>query len=368
MRQGDSRRNDPAPDRPVFFGVSWWNRRAVAALFGLRSSRGAFFDDFDRALDAARTSRGTLVAWASKLAAPQESAAEARAIPLIRIEDGFLRSVGLGAGLTAGSSYALDSRGIYYDATRPSDLEHLLQTHNLSEMDITLGYRLVDAIRQARVSKYNVGQSTTLSLPSGGERILVPGQVAADAAIARTISRTVDLTSAENPNLALLRSVRCRNPGATIVYKPHPDVAAGLRPGAIARQDVLQFADRIEADANIVDLIDATDRVETLSSLAGFEALLRGRAVTVHGLPFYAGWGLTDDLTACARRTRARALHELVFLALVAYGRYVDPVSLEPCSAEEQIARLHALRQKKSHWIRVTARRHLSWLGRRLGI
>jgi capsular polysaccharide export protein len=42
-------------------------------------------------------------------------------------------------------------------------------------------------------------------------------------------------------------------------------------------------------------LIAMADELHVNSSLAGFEALLRGKPVTVHGVPFYAGWGLTTD-------------------------------------------------------------------------
>ena len=38
------------------------------------------------------------------------------------------------------------------------------------------------------------------------------------------------------------------------------------------------------------------DRVVCMTSLMGFEALLRGIPVTTFGRPFYAGWGLTRDL------------------------------------------------------------------------
>jgi len=67
----------------------------------------------------------------------------------------------------------------------------------------------------------------------------------------------------------------------------------------------------------------------TLTSLSGFDALLRGKAVTTYGLPFYAGWGLTTDMafaaTSCfARRTRQLSLDELVAATLLRYPVYWD--------------------------------------------
>ena len=85
-------------------------------------------------------------------------------------------------------------------------------------------------------------------------------------------------------------------------------------------------------------------RVETYSSLAGFEALLRGIAVTVHGRPFYAGWGLTQDRADAPRRGRRRSLDELAAVALIRYPRYWDPVSGLACPPEVVLDRIAAVR------------------------
>jgi capsular polysaccharide export protein len=83
------------------------------------------------------------------------------------------------------------------------------------------------------------------------------------------------------------------------------------------------------------------DEVHVNTSLAGFEALLRGRPVTTYGVPFYAGWGLTRDLGPVpARRTAQRTIDELVAAALVLYPRYLDPLTGLPCPAEIIVERL----------------------------
>ena len=71
--------------------------------------------------------------------------------------------------------------------------------------------------------------------------------------------------------------------------------------------------------------------------------MLRGRAVTTYGVPFYAGWGLTNDLGPVPdRRTSRRNLDELVAATLLIYPRYFDPVTGLPCPAEVAVARLSA--------------------------
>ena len=78
-----------------------------------------------------------------------------------------------------------------------------------------------------------------------------------------------------------------------------------------------------------------------MTSLLGFEALVRGAPVTTLGAPFYAGWGLTRDLGPTpSRRTARPDLAQLVHAALIAYPRYWDPVSRLPCPVEVALDRL----------------------------
>ena len=109
-------------------------------------------------------------------------------------------------------------------------------------------------------------------------------------------------------NAAFLARVREEEPGAFIVYRPHPDVAAGLRRGRMRRSRKGGAGrSRSLIGGSLLALVERADAVHVLSSLTGFEALLREREVTVHGQPFYAGWGLTRDLAPAIRPPRAGA-------------------------------------------------------------
>ncbi|MFC0201807.1 capsular polysaccharide biosynthesis protein [Paracoccus rhizosphaerae] len=298
----------------VAFGIRLWKRRFLSREFGdvapLRFARDAGAD--------------TTLVWAS---------ASAAAPSAIRVEDGFLRSRGLGAELTPPISVVADDLGIYFDPTRPSRLETL----------IALGpppggrqraRHLIARLIEMRLSKYNLQAEAPLPPPDGRHRILVPGQVEDDASIRRG-------AGAERTNLDLLRRVRAENPQAWIVYKPHPDVEAGLRPGVLPEDALASLADHIASKADPVALIEATDAVWTITSTLGFEALLRGKPVTVLGAPFYAGWGLTRDLGPVPARRRARPdLEALVHACLIAYPRYRDPLTGLPCPVEVALDRL----------------------------
>ena len=144
-------------------------------------------------------------------------------------------------------------------------------------------------------------------------------------------------------------------PDAYVIFKPHPDVEAGSRVGQVAEREARTWCDAVAHRASIIDLIDAVDEVHTMSSLTGFEALLRGKAVTTYGAPFYAGWGLTTDRLTFPRRRRKVTLDELTAAALILYPVYLDPVTLRPCRVETLLERFSE---------RPASSSGLAWLGR----
>ncbi|SHH72174.1 capsular polysaccharide biosynthesis protein [Cognatishimia maritima] len=250
-----------------------------------------------------------------------------------RVEDGFLRSRGLGAELVPPLSLIVDHSGIYYDPARPSDLENLIAARADMRPDQRLrAVKLIEKLNALGVSKYNLG-GTQPKLPQG-RLIFVPGQVEDDASILRG-------TDEISTNRALLLATRAAHPEATIVYKPHPDVAAGLREGHVADADLI--ADQVLEDVDMGWLLQQVDEVSTMTSLAGFEALIRGCQVTTYGAPFYAGWGLTQDMGKTPLRRQARVeLPGLVHAVLIDAPRYLDPVTRLPCPVEVAVERLAA--------------------------
>jgi capsular polysaccharide export protein len=258
---------------------------------------------------------------------------------LVRLEDGFLRSVGLGADLVRPLSWVMDRRGIYYDATSPSDLEHLLQTGSFEAGLLARARALRERIVAEGLTKYNVGTGGWRR-PSGSRRvILVPGQVEVDASIAFGAPGI-------RSNIALLRAVREAHPGAYLLYKPHPDVLAGLRAKGDGEDAAQTWCDEQVTNTGMAELLSAVDAVHVLTSLAGFEALLRGKAVTCYGQPFYAGWGLTNDVVPVPRRTRRLSLDELIAGALILYPTYVSRSTGRFTTPERALEELLAWRDR----------------------
>ncbi len=268
----------------------------------------------------------------------------------IRVEDGFIRSRGLGSNLCRPSSLSIDPVGIYFDSRRPSGLEQLLNQQPLSEQELERGAALVDLLRQHGVSKYNVGTVQLFTPPGDGRAlVLVVGQVDGDASIL-TGSPVI------RSNEQLLWAVRAARPDAHILFKPHPDVVAGNRAGAISAECLARCVDSQVLDLGLTSLYPHVDELHTMTSLSGFEALVQGVKVTTWGQPFYSGWGLTEDIHPAERRQRTLPLAALVYLTLVAYPRYIDWQSGLWMSPEQLIRQLavqgNSSSQKASRWQR----------------
>jgi capsular polysaccharide export protein len=296
--------------------IRLWKRPHMQTFFGgVKPMRfGARADSTER-----------IMVWGTSTAKPQAK---------WRVEDGFLRSCGLGAQLVPPLSLALDDVGMYYDATQPSRLEQLIaQSVDLPQHALDRAQRLMTRIVKDGVTKYASGDTGPANIKRDAQPVLlVPGQVEDDASI-RLGSPEV------KTNADLLSRARHAHPEAVILYKPHPDVAAGLRPGDLP--NALDWADQFIDNTPIAALFAQVDGVWTMTSLAGFEALLRDVPVTTLGLPFYAGWGLTTDLCPVPeRRGKLVPLEGLVHAALIAYPRYVDPKTGLPCPVEVALDRL----------------------------
>lgn len=334
-----ARQQKPAPRwrRLYLVGFSLWKRAFMQAFCHHLAEELCFVSKPPRRL----TGDEQVLVWGSRY--PE-------LVSAIRVEDGFIRSKGLGSNLCRPSSLSLDPVGIYFDSRTPSGLEQLLNYQQLTEPEIERGERLISLLRQHQISKYNVGEIQPYSPPMDGRQlVLVVGQVDGDASI---------LTGSPyiRSNEQLLWAVRAAKPDAHILYKPHPDVVAGNRGGAISAACLAECVDSQVLDVGLTSLYPHVDELHTMTSLSGFEALVQGVKVTTWGQPFYSGWGLTTDANPPARRQRTLPLSALVYLTLVAYPLYLDWQTGLWISPEQLIHQLatqgHSSAQKASRWQR----------------
>lgn len=245
--------------------------------------------------------------------------------PLALLEDGFIRSV---ARNSPPLSLLVDDLGVYYDARRPSRMEQTI-AKGATPAEAERARNLVALWRASRVSKYNHAADYAAELP--GSYVLVVDQTFGDLSITGGLA-----TPDSFP--AMLTAAIAENPAATIVVKVHPDVFTrgkqGHFPPALLDHSRVRV---IDADCHAPSLIAGAEAVYCVTSLMGFEALLWGRRVRCFGMPFYAGWGLTDDHVPTPPRRGRAALEDVVDAALVVCGRYVDPASGRSWDVEQAI-------------------------------
>jgi capsular polysaccharide export protein len=314
--------------KTICSGVSPWKKKFLPDFLSQAEKQVEFVKTPQDAIAKVSCERSRWALWASAETDVLRSQAQGSNIAMLRVEDAFLRSVGLGSDLVRPGSLVLDDEGIYYDGSRPSRLETLLRESFFSSRLLTRAKQLQRSILEHRLTKYNVGGDKDKRIDARGRSVvLVPGQVEDDASILRGSPEVAT-------NLELLRRAREKRPDSMILFKPHPDVQVGNRRGRVADVDALEWCDKVIVGADMGALLDQVDEVHTMTSLTGFEALLRGKRVSCYGLPFYAGWGLTEDIIACSRRGRQLSLDELVAATLILYPTYVDPESGQICSVE----------------------------------
>ncbi|PZT91357.1 beta-3-deoxy-D-manno-oct-2-ulosonic acid transferase [Sphingomonas sp.] len=310
-------------------GMAWWKRRAIRQfLWAPRHRPLRFVSAIGKGADA-------IAAWPSRTDERSVSTARAAGRHVALVEDGFLRSNGLGSALHRPWSITLDWQAAHFDASHPSDLEHLLATAHFDPATRARAAALRQAIVACGIGKYGVdpGDASDASVGRSHRRVLAIGQVRND------VSVRLGGCGLDEP-IDLLRAVRRCEPDAEIWYRPHPDVEAGFRDGAIPDALALNHVDRVVRGGSLRSLMAGVDAVHVVTSLAGFEALLVGREVVAHGLPFYAGWSLTRDMVPHPRRKRCLSLDELIAGALILYPRYLDPHTQLPCGPEILVSRL----------------------------
>lgn len=238
-------------------------------------------------------------------------------LSITRVEDGFLRSIGLGIDHTLPFSLCFDKTGLYYNSQEPSDFEKLANEHSstITQEQIRCAKIFRDEFIKNNISKYNLTNITNFKYPNKKQRrVLIIGQCENDLSIKYSSSKI-------STNLGLIEFVKGKEPNAELIYKQHPDEI-------YKKVQILNIKSlvNIVIDKNISmnDLFASIDKVYTISSLLGFEALCRNIEVETLGMPFYAGWGLTKDSIKSDRRTAKLCIDELFALAYIIYPTYLD--------------------------------------------
>ncbi|MCA1491277.1 capsular biosynthesis protein [Ensifer sp. NBAIM29] len=328
-------------DFPEIIGKAWWPKQSMrlGATFFVRRAfpwLGRYFGDKPLVSTLLPGIEG-IVSWGGRIPAKTAMAiAGARRLPHWHLEDGFLRSVGLGKDGAAPVSIIADDLALPVDGGRASRLELLIAEAAGGGHDAT-GKQIRERMVRHRLSKYNNLPNRQPRIERGrSRRVLLVDQVVGDVSVERALGSRRSFDRMLDDALAS---------GAQCIVRTHPDVMAGYRKGYMTERaartcGVILLADKV----SVASILDVVDEVWTVSSQVGFDALLRRMPVRSYAVPFYAGWGLTDDRAApvaqaaLARRAAARpSIDALTAAALALYPSYRNPVTWQPMDIFEAI-------------------------------
>lgn len=322
------------------FNVAEWKRALIKKYF--KSSIIIFLplkdSVYQRQKIILRSPRSVFLVWGMKQPRDLQKFSNEFNVPIWRIEDGFIRSIGLGSGKSLPYSLCIDKNGIYFDSSKMSDLESiLLETDfNKNKKFLEKAKWCLKEIRDSGISKYNETTSSLIAAFYGekvAKRILVLGQVEDDQSLLYGCEQVVR-------NADLIQLAIEENPGAQIFYKSHPDYLSGNRRELSPIEKINGPFTLIPFKCSLKSSLLDVDKVYTLTSLGGFEALIHGVPVTTVGAPFYSGWGVTDDRYIITRRNRVLTVEEIFAAAYIMYPQYRDPISgqsIDICSVIERI-------------------------------
>jgi capsular polysaccharide export protein len=154
-------------------------------------------------------------------------------LPLLRAEDGFLRSFGTGDDFPS-LSVVVDAQGIYYDSTGPSDLEALLASDEDLLLQAPEADRAMGLLIEHQLSKYNHAPHMQLPPAGGQPRVLVVDQTFGDMSV--RYGAATERTFAH-----MLQAAIDENPGAQVIVKTHPEVSSGRKRGYLSHVQPMQL-------------------------------------------------------------------------------------------------------------------------------
>ena len=248
------------------------------------------------------------------------------------VEDGFLRSVGLGVEKVMPMSLIVDGSSIHFDRNRVSTIKAMAyRRQQLGEELLRRSERCIAFIKNYDIDKYNISRSPSLiELSKSEEYVLVLGQVDSDASIRYACE--VPITSNQLVYLA-----KMRHPFSKIIYRPHPEVVRELQTDQESFKNLKRICILDDSGSSLTELLRADEikKVYTISSLSGMESLFYNKEVYVYGSPFYSGWGLTNDFNTPF--IKSVKLSELFYYSYIDYPIYICPFTNDRITVEETL-------------------------------
>ena len=245
--------------------------------------------------------------------------------PILRLTPGIF--AGYHRDASPLSIYFAYQSDVYYDFTKESNIESILRSNWIpSEEEWKLAASALQMINKYGITKYN-------EYPHLPENFVKSSNIHNILLVDQPVDDHTVLTGSANEQTFndMLLYAFDNFPYSTIYVKLHPDTIDGKKEGYLKRLlDKHQLADHpsivlIDQHCNITSFFNFVQEVFVVTSQVGFEALLRGKSVTCFGMPFYAGWGLTNDMQVLTYAKPKRTLIDLFIVLAIQHCLYLNP-------------------------------------------
>lgn len=238
--------------------------------------------------------------------------------------------------------FLLDDMGYYFDSHQASRCEQTLNADDyfLEDHELLRSRMLIEKINKHDITKYNKYVTTgAVGFDLESDCILVVDQKKGDASIA--FAGATDDTFAD-----MMKAAIKDNPGKKIYFKRHPD-SVHKNFNSYRNRNVKEI-EVLPDDIQINLVLNKCSKIYTVSSQVGFEGLLKGKEVVCFGVPFYAGWGLTDDRTYVPRRNKSRKIEEIFHQVCIRQSVYINPHTGKRIELEALLNIILEMRQASS--------------------
>lgn len=268
-----------------------WKKKDLYPFLKTRHNKIIYVSDAQDALKKGllQDKNAKIIVWGYRYSDDISLLLKHKNIPIIRIEDGFIRSFGLGKDFIPPLSLVFDKGNLYYNASNdnPSDIHTALDAKPMPYLDSMVQDIMKDIITH-NITKYNIDDVSPIIIETEKPILCVVGQVPNDASL-----KYGSLPKNIQNNTDLLKYARQYFPDHYILFKPHPDIMAGHVKGEDLQQ-IKEYADVVDRSSSLISLINRADHILVMTSLAGLEAIIREKKVTVLGKPFYKGYGFCE--------------------------------------------------------------------------
>jgi capsular polysaccharide export protein len=343
-----------------FINISLWKQKTIKNIFVKSNIKFIKSEDIK---DIKNDQNNKIIIWGiNKFKSIKE---EFPKYNFIIIEDGFIRSKSLGSDLAEPLSLIIDNKGIYFDPRSESGLEDIIKNYSLTIEDKQDGLLIKEKILSDNISKYNIDSNIEDNIykDNNNKNIkIIIGQVEDDASI-------IFGSNVIKTNLDLIKEVyKTKADNDFLIYKPHPDVTSGNRVGKVKQKEALKYCDYIDNKTPIINILKYKNiEVHTITSLTGFENILRGNTTVCYGNPFYSGWGLTIDVCMpeyIKNRRKNISIDDFFTYAYIKYPVYYDNKKQELTNVNNVIEIIKRTKELKINLYTKIRRRIINFLKR----